>query len=164
MIVASFKQSYPDLPEQNLIKMAIQHTIASALNDQDSLIFDHILCDTFPGVPNQDFIHADASKAIQEAITEMGLVATKGLGDRANWFYSKIKTRHGVLVLGNEVSGKSTLISVLANAVDKMEGGKTNISRIDAKSMNEDQLYGFYNSEKVWVDGVLSSQMRAAAQ
>ena len=74
-------------------------------------------------------------------------------------------TRHGNMLVGNSLSGKSTCWKILRSAMHALNEKEPNkypkvkLEVINPKSVTINELFGFVNSTGEWNDGVLSSMM-----
>merc|ERR1719460_2222623 len=76
--------------------------------------------------------------------------------------------RHGLMLVGQTISGKTEVENVLAKALAAVaDGGNylpVQIYRINPKSIKQGQLYGdFDENTHEWTDGILALTVRAAA-
>jgi dynein heavy chain len=76
--------------------------------------------------------------------------------------------RHGLMMVGDSMSGKSTIIECLKEAMCKLAGmeefNKVEVNKLNPKSIMSFQLYGLFdNDTKQWTDGVLPKIMRGLA-
>ncbi|ANQ06945.1 Dynein heavy chain [Plasmodium coatneyi] len=67
--------------------------------------------------------------------------------------------RHCVFILGEDGCGKSSVIQILINTLNRMNE-KCLHEVINPKSIESYELYGYLNKNNEWVDGALSSIMR----
>jgi len=80
--------------------------------------------------------------------------------------YDTKRTRHGNMLVGQTLSGKSTIWKTLHETINALaksgEAGfeKVTINVMNPKSITLNELYGWYDSAGEWFDGILSSIVR----
>jgi len=84
--------------------------------------------------------------------------------------YQMIQVRHGLMVVGEPYSGKSSILKILAAALGEMEEkgyGEYHVEviKINPKSVTNLELYGFTDiATNEWYDGVLPVKFKYLAQ
>lgn len=90
--------------------------------------------------------------------------------------YEMLRVRHGVMVVGHPLAGKSVALNTLARALTAIaekanaagrktsEGYPITINSINPKSITMDELYGSLDPlTKEWTNGVLATVFRNCA-
>jgi dynein heavy chain 1 len=157
------------LNETQILIDAIIETIEPKLVSQDTTLFKNLLRDFFPSYLDGGSFN-DADKAAVEVIAKscgnLGLLPETAFTKKILQLHKLLKIHHGVMVIGNSGSGKSSAISVLAKCLHELER-KSNkneevvLYNINPKTMSKDQLYGVLdNTTREWSDGLFTSVLR----
>jgi dynein heavy chain, axonemal len=77
--------------------------------------------------------------------------------------------RHGLMVVGKSLSGKSKVLSVLAKGISHIKDDPKFVNvlsyYVNPKSITQDQLYGKFDRDSgEWSDGVLAIKIRDCAE
>ncbi|EGR32288.1 hypothetical protein IMG5_089580 [Ichthyophthirius multifiliis] len=135
----------------------------------DVQLFASITNDLFPGVqlPNNDYEKLE--KALIYSCQELKLQPEKNFLNKCIELFNTINVRHGIMVVGNAFSGKSSITTSLQNAISSLKGIDQYLNvqsqKINPKSITIDQLYGKFDPDtKTWSDGVISIIMRNCLQ
>jgi dynein heavy chain, axonemal len=79
---------------------------------------------------------------------------------KAIQLYDTIRVRHGLMLVGEAMAGKSEITDTLANALTRI-GDKVDIIKINPKSVSIGRLYGDYEKlTRDWQDGILAKTVR----
>ncbi|CEL98551.1 unnamed protein product [Vitrella brassicaformis CCMP3155] len=167
----SLKRADPDLPEQELLMRAIRDMNVPKFVAEDLPLFEALLSDLFPGLELPEPEYGKLQEAIEAVLDEMGLQKVPQIIKKTIQVYETKLTRHGNMIVGLTLSGKSTCWHVLQQAmtalakqgVPDFEAVKTYV--INPKSIDMNELYGSFDLQTMeWTDGILSSIMRTACQ
>eukprot|EP00002_Diphylleia_rotans_P013196 TRINITY_DN2570_c0_g1_i1.p1 TRINITY_DN2570_c0_g1~~TRINITY_DN2570_c0_g1_i1.p1 ORF type:complete len:3210 (-),score=627.88 TRINITY_DN2570_c0_g1_i1:227-9145(-) len=151
--------------------------VLRALNDvnlpkfvaEDLPLFDGIIRDLFPGVALPDGDYKDLISQMHIASKSLGLQPVPALTNKMIQLFDTLEVRHGVMLVGETFSGKTSCIKVLSNALTALESDPryyaVKISSLNPKSVTMGQLYG--QSDLVsheWTDGILAQVVRESSQ
>lgn len=68
---------------------------------------------------------------------------------------------HGVMLVGNSGTGKSTAWRVLLKALERLEGTEGVSYVIDPKALSKEALYGYLDANtREWSDGLFTHILR----
>jgi dynein heavy chain len=106
-----------DWPEKFIGLRALNDVNIPKFASNDIPLFLGITSDLFPGVtlPTPDY--AKLLTAMEEMCVEQNLVFKKEFIDKCIQLYDTIMVRHGLMVVGKALSGKSKVLKTLAKAM-----------------------------------------------
>jgi hypothetical protein len=96
----------------------------------------------------------------------MKLIGTVQFNEKIRQIYETILVRHGVIIIGESISGKTASYKALAKTFDELNQidgieKSVNFEIINPKSMLIDDLYGRFDTiSSEWFDGVLTHTFR----
>lgn len=161
------RRSYPNLPEEEILYLAMRDMNIAKLTSDDTPLFNGIMSDIFPGVSIPVIDYEDFNNAIEEEMKLEGLQCIKAAMIKIIQLYETKNSRHSVMILGRTCTGKTVTWKVLKGAMgilrkQNKEGFQTvQEFPLNPKSLSLGELYGEYNlSTNEWLDGVLSAIMR----
>ena len=100
----------------------------------------------------------------------MNLQCTAYFLEKIKQIYQMIVFRHGLMIVGNTLSGKTSSYSVLANSLkalsekNLLDENQVQICLLNPKSITTSELYGTYDlASHEWFDGILASIYRKFA-
>jgi dynein heavy chain len=167
----ALKRKEPDVPEQILLMRAINDMNFPKWVSQDVPLYNALLGDIFPGVTLPIPDYGKLEEAILQVIGESGCQRAQHTINKCISIYETKVTRHGNMLVGGSLGGKSVCWKTLAKAKCHLktwgqEGAeKVRYEVINPKSISGDELYGAYDlSTMEWTDGVLSAIMRGMCQ
>ncbi|KAJ2976789.1 hypothetical protein NQ176_g4738 [Zarea fungicola] len=152
---------HAEFVEPEIIVQSVRETIAPKLIKSDVDIMTNIERDCFPGVQYVPAnLHA-LEEAIRAIATERHLVVTDIWMTKVLQLYQIQNIHHGVMMVGNSGSGKSSAWRLLLDALQRVEGTEGVSHVIDSKVMSKEALYGNLDSTtREWTDGLFTSILR----
>lgn len=158
-----YKQTYPDDQESKLVLKAIRGTNLPKFLNQDISLFAGIVSDLFPGSQEEESDEKDLIEDIKTAIREKSLSEETKFIEKAVEVYRTILLRHGLMVVGTTMAGKTAAIQVLAKALSYRS--EVELFFLNPKSMTLGQLYGDNDPvSQDWKDGILALCIRTYAE
>ena len=133
---------------------------------QDMPLFNALMCDLFPGVEPPTVDYGALQAAIEAELDAAGLQRVPAIVRKCIQTYESKLTRHGNMLVGASLGGKTTAWTILSRAmgrlcrdgVDEYQAVRPLI--INPKAVPSCNLYGEYDLQTFeWTDGVLSKVM-----
>lgn len=153
------KQQFPKDDEENLVLKAIKNTNIPKFINQDIPLFNGIVKDLFPNVIDKDEKDEELMEALANAMIESMLIRSQRFISKTIEIYTTILLRHGLMIVGESMSGKSTALNILNKALSYKN--PVSCCYINPKSITLSQLYGAPDPISMdWKDGVLAQAIR----
>ena len=147
--------------EAQIIVQSIRETIAPKLIKEDVQTMKVVEQEAFPGVRYLSGNFDNLEAAIKIEAEEQHLSITETWMTKILQLYQIQSIHHGVMMVGDSGSGKSTIWKALLNALQKAEGVEGVSHVIDSKVMSKETLYGSLDSTtREWTDGLFTSILR----
>jgi dynein heavy chain len=167
----NLKLAYPTENESILMLRSIVDVNLAKFLAHDVPLFKGITSDLFPGItlPPPDYEVIREELMIQFA--KVNLEPTEYAVDKIFQIWEMMLVRHGFMIVGDALSGKSSawklLAATLAGLEEKGAGEdfhKVWITVINPKSMTMGELYGSFDPvSHEWANGVLANSYRSQA-
>jgi dynein heavy chain len=102
------KRERPDLDEFSVSIKAIRDMNLSKFIAEDVILFDNLFIDLFPGCDEPDNDNDDLLLAIEDSLKRRNLQLNENLVVKIFQLYENKVTRHGNMLVGATMSGKTT--------------------------------------------------------
>ncbi|VDP10849.1 unnamed protein product [Soboliphyme baturini] len=130
----------------------------------DSISFDQILRDVFPGIKFEPIVFDNLKEAVQSCSLEIGIEISDKQEEKLYQLYELLHQRIGIVIVGPSGSGKTTLWKLLRSALNK-QGQKVKVYILSPKSMSKHRLFGYINPDtREWTDGILTRYAKLATR
>ncbi|XP_066239555.1 dynein axonemal heavy chain 3 [Saccopteryx leptura] len=166
----NLKLKFPEEEESVLLLRALLDVNLAKFLAQDVPLFQGIISDLFPGVvlPKADYkVFTDV---LNENIRKMKLQPVPWFIGKVIQIYEMMLVRHGFMIVGDTMGGKTCAYQVLAaalgdlHAANQMEEFAVDYKIINPKAITMGQLYGCFDpASHEWTDGVLANAFREQA-
>lgn len=179
VLAGRLKRLEPDTDEELLLVKAIRGANLPKFLTDDTHLFLALVQDFFPDVTGVKEGEANVvvGEATKKVLIENRLQATEGIISKSQQLFDTLTTRHGLMLVGFTMTGKSTVMESLMTALSNLGkrvhelehlGGRylsyfTNTQRTicNPKSISMTELYGDVNPlTREWQDGVFSFIVR----
>ncbi|XP_053607537.1 dynein axonemal heavy chain 3 [Plodia interpunctella] len=169
----ALKKNYPEKDEAQLVLRAIIDVNMPKFLSQDVPLFAGIYSDLFPGVEIPQPDRAELLKCIKIDLDKRNLQPTEWYLEKIIQIYEMMLVRHGFMVVGPPMGGKTQAYQCLADSLRALQLMKPPprhkefgaIYRIlNPKAITMGQLYGCFDpASHEWSDGVLAIAFREYA-
>jgi dynein heavy chain len=161
--------------EDLIVLSAITDVNLPKFTTNDIPLFRGICADLFPGVKLPVPDYGPLIPTIRKVCDRKNLIQKEEFVRAVVQLYETVMVRHGLMVVGETMSGKTNIIHTLAEAMTEVAEDKdtyptsdllkTNVTTINPKSITQGQLYGSFDpNTHEWADGVLAVIYRNLAR
>ncbi len=175
MMAGRLKMQEPNTPENVLLIRALRDSNAPKFLSHDLPLFSRIIVDLFPGVTVPFVDYGELQAEIESDLRSRGLQTVTTFVNKVIQVHETMLVRHGMMLVGEAGSGKSTNLKTLGAALSSLhkKGVKDpdNYFRpvdqyvLNPKSVSVDELYGRYNElTQEWKNGIVATLVRQTVE
>ncbi|XP_065895241.1 dynein axonemal heavy chain 1-like isoform X2 [Dysidea avara] len=169
----NLKRENPTMNEELIVLRAIRDVNVPKFLQGDLKLFNGIVSDLFPKIKEEAIDYGDLEEGIRKQSRKKGLQDVEGFVRKCIQLYETTVVRHGLMLVGPTISGKTRCYEVLKAALTSLKGKFTaggvpfevvHTYVLNPKSITMGQLYGEFDPlTHEWTDGILSSLIRGGA-
>ena len=167
------KRKEPNANEDLLLIRAMRDSNVPKFLEADLPLFQGILGDLYPDMDVPFVDYGKLQEAIEGQLSKAGLQTVSGFVGKMIQVHETQLVRHGMMLVGEAGSGKSTNVRVLAKALTQLKADgvedsdgyyqTVKIHCLNPKSITAGELYGEFNSlSGEWRDGLVPKLVRTA--
>ena len=175
MMAGRLKMQEPNTPENVLLIRALRDSNAPKFLSHDLPLFSRIIIDLFPGVTVPFVDYGELQAEIEGDLRRRGFQTVETFVNKVIQVHETMLVRHGMMLVGEAGSGKSTNLKTLGAALSSLhkKGVKDpdNFFRpvdqyaLNPKSVSVDELYGRYNElTQEWKNGIVATLVRQTVE
>ncbi|KAL7738788.1 hypothetical protein ACLKA6_008441 [Drosophila palustris] len=143
--------------EMRIVVHCLRSSTMSKLAQQDVERFEMLLINVFPEIGASEAPTTPLQEALSAAFGPLGLCRNDRQIEKALQLHEQLQKRMGVVLVGPPGCGKSTILSLLRQALTATSGTQLRVHTISPKSMSRVQLLGRLDTDtRQWLDGVLT--------
>lgn len=143
--------------EMRIVVHCLRSSTMSKLAQQDVERFEMLLLNVFPEIGASEAPLTPLRQALTAAFGPLGLSANDKQIEKALQLHEQLQKRMGVVLVGPPGCGKSSILSLLRQALTTTTGTQLRVHTISPKSMSRVQLLGRLDTDtRQWLDGVLT--------
>lgn len=151
----------PEESEDLLIIQALQHVNCSRFNSDELQLFEGILNDVFSDIEVLNFHESDLQNSIEQCMTEDNLQIVTSQVHKTSQLHEVMRDHLEVIIYGKTASGKTTVLKSLINVYKNSQSfKKVKLHVLNPTSLTFDQLFGSYDQNYEWIDGLLAKILR----
>ncbi|KAI5960962.1 DYN1 [Candida pseudojiufengensis] len=147
--------------ESLIVSQSIEQMVLPKLVNEDVESFKFLQSKYFSNDQKLNDIKLELISRFKQFCQRKGLVESSALMEKGLQLCNIQSSNHGVMLVGDAGSGKSTVLEMVMNALTEFENTEHQAIVIEPKVMSKEQLFGkFDNFTKQWTDGLFTSQLR----
>ncbi|XP_066246402.1 dynein axonemal heavy chain 3 [Euwallacea similis] len=172
LTAGALKKTFPKTEEAQLVLRAIIDVNLPKFLAQDVPLFIGIYQDLFPNVEEPAFERSDLIECLITEIKFRNLQPTPWFMDKCMQIYEMILVRHGLMIVGKPMSGKTCAYQSLVDSLGRLSSRQDtkliehNVTYriINPKAITMGQLYGQFDPVSYeWSGGILANTFREFA-
>ncbi len=170
-MAGALKRKDSDGDEEIVIIEALKCLNEPKFTKDDSELFRLLLCDLFPDMSMDSDHGGQLHSSIEQALANSNLLVNDFIVQKTLQLAHSMKIRHCNMIIGETLSGKSTIWRTLSSAKQLLPIDNGHFSPsvnkyvINPKVLSIEELYGSYDLMTFeWSDGVISSIFKSCSE
>ncbi len=166
----ALKRKDQNLSEDVVLIRAMRDSNVPKFLREDVVLFMAIIQDLFPGLVLPDTNYGELVDAIESDLTKNNLQVVPEYAGKILQLHETMAVRHGVMLVGEAGTGKTTAYRTLQNAMTHLHETrqlfeKVNTHILNPKSIRMEELYGDMSEQThEWHDGIVAKIARSAVE
>ena len=153
------------IAERDVLIKSTCDSVVPKLVSEDIPLFTSLMQAVFPGSELPRSNEKQLLAAVGAICEEDSLELTPGWLEKVLQLKQVLDMRHGVMMVGQSHTGKTTAWRTLLKALSRVDGVKGDFYVIDPKSIKKDKLYGSLDPNTLeWTDGVFTKLLRKVSE
>ncbi|ORC87581.1 dynein heavy chain [Trypanosoma theileri] len=174
VLAGGLKRQSPNDDEDMLLIRAMRDANVPKFLREDTVLFMALIKDLFPTIKIEETPNDLLLRYVKVEMEKKGLQIVDGLVTKSLQLYDTLVVRHGVMLVGQTFSGKTTIMRSVQGALTQIkedghdaEGNtplfnRVHIHLLNPKSVTMGELYGQVNEiTREWTDGIISNIARS---
>jgi dynein heavy chain 1 len=147
--------------EKKALIVGACNNVLPKLIAEDMPVFGDVLEEVFPGSEVSKMDDDKLKEEMMKNCETHGYSASDSFIQKMLQLNQVLEMRHGVMVVGPCGVGKSAALEVLFKSLERVDGTKGDMYKIDPKAIGKEKLYGSLDGTTLeWTDGVFTSLLR----
>ncbi|MBP5694457.1 MAG: hypothetical protein J6X03_03265, partial [Bacilli bacterium] len=157
------KKNNVTMPEDRIALRALLDVNLPKFTSNDTPLFYDLVHDLFPSTEPLDVDLSLLQNMIQEKCNDFNLQPTTNFVKKCIQLFETMNVRHALMIVGRAGMGKSNVIKTLKASVSSLPEdkgyNKVESSVMNPKSIQQKQLYGYFDVTQEWKKGLLQVKM-----
>jgi len=163
--ISKLKEQQCETEDKQLLLKALRDVVLPKFVKDDRCTLWDIVINIFPGDFLPDYNNIMLKNGISQVAKGDNLEANPAFIEKILQLDNTINIRHANMLIGPAASGKSTIIRTLAKTLSNLpDESKVNIHTLNPKAVACEELYGYYDQNNEWKDGVITKIMKKCVQ
>ncbi|KAI3404296.2 DYN1 [Candida oxycetoniae] len=147
--------------EFQIILQCMDDLVSPRLTTSDRRAYEQVKIEHFPNIGSSQGDEVELKNVLKMYCEDNGFARGSELFDKAMQLAKVQSAHHGIMLVGESGTGKTTVLEMVLSALKQVENVDHYSVVISPKVMSKDQLYGKYDKlTKLWTDGLFTSILR----
>eukprot|EP01022_Parablepharisma_sp_SALTPOND_P014052 TRINITY_DN188_c0_g2_i1.p1 TRINITY_DN188_c0_g2~~TRINITY_DN188_c0_g2_i1.p1 ORF type:complete len:4549 (-),score=684.34 TRINITY_DN188_c0_g2_i1:241-13887(-) len=163
VMAGALRKKYSDLGEDIVLIRAMRDSNVPKFLHQDLDLFNGIIRDLFPTVHIPNIPYGQLELQIKDVLKKQKLKDPADFVKKVIQLFETLLVRHGIMIVGETGTGKTTCCSCLARSLTELEGHtddpmhkKVVVPKLNPKAISMKELYGYTKVDtNEWFTGLI---------
>lgn len=147
--------------EKSILKSCLKASVSPRLIPQDVSVFDDAMSKFFTNLNDDVSEEQDLIRKIEANASGEGLAVSQNFLLKASQIILILRSHHGIILVGELGSGKSTILRHTLNAMSAFEKTTHKTFVMDCKALSKDEIFGSLDPiTREWTDGLFTNILR----